>query len=257
MTPDEYIMNIVRKYKLPDEIDAYTTSNIKAPLISIISRWASLYGYQVNAIKLSGSRSKGTAITLATDLDLFISISSASDATLKNIYSTLYTYISQSGISARRQNVSIGITYQGKKVDLVPARRQSQYGNDHSLYKYKQDSWTKTNIDTHISKVKNSARIAEIVATKVWRERHEIEFPSILLELIVIEALAYQNTNQPANNFMTVLRYLRDNIQSIRVVDPANTNNIISNDLTSSQKNKIRDQAISSLSELYWEQIIW
>jgi hypothetical protein len=77
----------------------------------------------------------------------------------------------------------------------VPGKRQDQYGNDHSLYKRKQNSWTKTNIDTHISIVKNSGRIIEIAATKIWCAEHNIDFPSIFLELVVINALKGHSKN--------------------------------------------------------------
>lgn len=75
---------------------------------------------------MSGSRAKGTAIDIATDLDLFISLSSTTSNTLKEIYDSLYDCMIRQGITARKQNVSIGITYQNKDVDLVPAKRQGQ-----------------------------------------------------------------------------------------------------------------------------------
>ena len=158
MTPDQYVNSVVQKHRLPEVLDSYTTLYVVSPLKQIISNWA---GVCLCEIKLSGSRAKGTAIDLSTDLDLFISLSSTTQNSLKEIYESLYNRMVKEGITVRKQNVSIGVTYQGKKVDLVPAKRQGQYGNDHSLYKRKVDSWTKTNIDTHISRVRQSGSITD------------------------------------------------------------------------------------------------
>lgn len=254
MTSDQYVNSIVQKHKLPETLDSYTTTYIVSPLKRIISSWA---GVCLCETKLSGSRAKGTAIDIATDLDLFISLSSTTQNTLKEIYDSLYDRMVEEGISARKQNVSIGITYLGRKIDLVPAKRQSQYGNDHSLYRRKANSWTKTNIDTHISHVRQSGRITEITALKIWRENHGLEFPSILLECFVIDSLYGRSQNAPADNFMYLLRDIRDNIQTRRIVDPANINNVLSDELTFSEKTALKDTAQESLAAPYWGQIIW
>lgn len=254
MTPDQYINSIVQKHRLPDTLDGYTSLNVISPLKRIISSWADSC---LCEIKLSGSRAKGTAIDLSTDLDLFISLSSTTSNSLKEIYESLYSCMQDEGIEARKQNVSIGITYLGKKVDLVPAKRQGQYGNDHSLYKRKEDTWTKTNVDTHISRVRQSGRLTEIIALKVWRENHSVDFPSIYLESFVIESLRGRSLNSPAENFLYLLRDIRENIQYRRVVDPANTNNVLSDELTQMEKRKLQSMADSSISEQYWGDIVW
>ena len=254
MTSNEYVMNVVRNHALPAQFDTNTVYYVVNPLKRVIAEWA---GSCLCETKLSGSRAKGTAIDLSTDLDLFISLTSNTTNSLKEIYDSLYNWVTRKGITARKQNVSIGITYGGQKIDLVPAKRQGQYGNDHSLYRSKADTWTKTNIDTHISRVNNSGRRNEIIALKVWRENHRLEFPSIYLETLAIDALSGRSSSDTASNFSYLLRYIGDNIGSLRVVDPANSNNILSDDLTAGEKRILSTQAQKSLTEQYWEQIIW
>lgn len=254
MTSNEYVLSVVRNHALPAQLDTNTVYCVVNPLKKIIAEWA---GNCLCETKLSGSRAKGTAIDLSTDLDLFISLTSNTPNSLKEIYNSLYNWVTSKGITARKQNVSIGITYGGQKVDLVPAKRQGQYGNDHSLYRSKADTWTKTNIDTHISRVNNSGRRNEIIALKIWRENHGLEFPSIYLETLAIDALSGRSTSNTADNFWYLLGYIRDNICSLRVFDPANSNNILSNDLTAEEKRSIASQAQKSMSEQYWRQIIW
>ena len=59
--------------------------------------------------------------------------------------------MTEKGYSPRRQNVSINIRVNGYSVDLVPAKRQGAYGDDHSLYRRKADTWTKTNVTMHVN----------------------------------------------------------------------------------------------------------
>lgn len=254
MTADQYVEYIVQKHRLPETLDNYTDLNIVLPLKQIISNWA---GECLCETKLSGSRAKGTAIDIATDLDLFISLSSTTQNSLKEIFDSLYNWMVSENVTARKQNVSIGVTYRGYRVDLVPAKRQGQYGNDHSLYQRKADSWTKTNIDTHISHVRRSGRITEITALKIWRENHGIEFPSVYLESFVINSLLGRSLYTPSANFIYLLQDICCNIQTRRIIDPANSNNVLSDELTLAEKSALVDAAQQSLLSSDWGQIIW
>lgn len=252
-----YVKGVVDKYALPDSLNYSEKSNVFDPLCNYIDNWALRNGYDLTSKKLSGSRAKGTAITLSSDLDIFISLSSTTTTALATIYNSLYDYMRSQNIQCRKQNVSIGVSYNNKDVDLVPGKRQSQYGDDHSLYKSKQSTWTQTNITTHISTVRNSNRGVEIMATKIWRERHGLDFPSLFMELAVIEAIKYRNYNDYDNNFWEVLGWLSTNITTIRIIDPANSNNIISDDLTIAEKKSISNKATESRQKQNWNEIIW
>ena len=139
----------------------------------------------------------------------------------------------------------------------MPGRRQSAYGNDHSLWKDRSKTWTKTNIQTHIGLVSKSWRLEEIRAVKIWRNLHGLEFPSIYLELVVIEALRNARVGNVASNLSLVLEYLRDSLERVRFIDPANTNNIISDDLSLVQKQTIGRQAGISRQMPNYKQVIW
>jgi len=251
---DEYVLNIANKYHIQSGIDASTQQNVINPLQRLVSQWA---GECLDNIYLSGSRAKGTAINLSSDLDLFVSLKSTTKNTLREIYDSLHNYVERAGYKARKQNVSIGVNISGKQIDLVPAKKRPGNTNYHSLYISKRDTWTQTNIIEHINKVQNSGRILEIILLKIWRKLHGLEFPSIYLELTVIEALKGRNKNAPAENFLCLLEYLRDEFIGKVIVDPANTNNIISDDLYKYEKEAIQKKARESRSQEYWREIIW
>jgi len=252
-----YVKGVVDRYALSDSLDYAEKAFAFDPLCNLIDNWATRARYELKSKKLSGSRAKRTAISLSSDMDIFISLSSTTAATLSTTYISLYEYMRFQVTQCKKQNVSIGVVYNKKKVDLVPGKRQHQYGDDHSIYKNKQDTWTKTNITTHISTVRNSNRTVEIMATKIWRERHGVDFPSFFLELATIEATKNLKYGDYDNNFWAVLGWLSSNITTIRIVDPANSNNVISDDLTYTEKKSIADKATASRQKQNWSDILW
>ena len=245
-----YLRNVLRKYKV--NVLAAKANAVK--LHPIIDSWGNRFILSKN---FSGSLEKGTAVNIGTDADIFISLSSTTPETLEQIYTTLYNRLIQSGYPTRKQNVSIGITINNYNIDLVPAKRHHNYGNDHSLYKNKTSTWTQTNVTTHINYVKNSNRLEEIKLLKIWRCLHRLSFSSFYLELVVINVLKGSKIGDILNNFIKVLKFLANDFLNYRVIDRANTNNIISNDLTVLEKKTIVKQAEISLSKKNWSEIIW
>ena len=251
MTPDQYIRKVINKKKSPN-LTFYDTklTDIK----NVLRKWA---GSQLSQIKLSGSCIKKTAIKGKSDCDLFISLKSDTKETLKEIYNSLNNKVKSEGYRTREQNVSIAIKTNGLDIDLVPGKIQAGYKNYHSLYLSKNDSWLQTNIDIHINKVLTSGRQEEIMAAKIWRELNGLKFPSVYLEMVIMEALKYKNKNQPSTNFLTVLEYLSNSFLDKKFIDPSNSNNCISDMIFKYQKEEIRKIAKASLKQDNWKNIIW
>lgn len=232
-----YYDSIIKSRILPSHLSETEKSAFSA-LSEILRPWA---GECLVDIKLSGSRAKGTATNLTSDMDIFISLSSNTSNSLKDIYNSCYTCLRERIYNVRKQNVSIGVTMNflggdSLNIDVVPAKRQSQYSNDHSLYKNKYDTWVKTNIDTHINQVVNSGRQYDIVALKIWRDLNKIDFPSIYLECFALEYLKGKPLAHCTSNFYHLLNSIADNIEQKTIYDPANTNNILSDELTKNEK---------------------
>ena len=220
----------------------------------VLAKWGNKY---LNSASFSGSLAKGTGISVSTDADIFLSLSSMTPGTLSDMYSSLYNAVTIAGYTARKQDVSIGVTVNGYSIDLVPGRRQSQYGNDHSLYRNRKDTWTQTNIERHISFINSSNRINEIRILKLWRLRQGLSISSFYLELAVIDALQCARVGNTAANVWCALEHLRDSIETARYIDPANTNNVVSDDFTRSEKTTIAAAASESLKKKTWQEIVW
>lgn len=252
MTPDEYLNSILRREAVDTGIYS-PARGVQAQLQPAIQEWA---GNMLLGVSPSGSFAKGTANHSGTDIDLFISLAQQTPNTLKEIYDTLFTKMSQKGWNPKRQNVSINVRVNGFSVDLVPAKRQDAYSNDHSLYRRKADTWTKTNVATHISHVTGGGRLNESRIIKLWRNQKGLDFPSFYLELTVITALSGTYIGSLSGRVMKVFEYLRDTFPNARVVDPANTNNIISDDLNTADRAKVKAAAEQALGATNWSQIV-
>ncbi|MFZ2522064.1 MAG: nucleotidyltransferase [Minisyncoccia bacterium] len=251
---DPYIRQIVSQHT-PNV--TYIVQNKINELKPHINAWANGHAY---VLKLSGSHAKGTAITGTTDIDIFISLdpSVGTSNTLENVYNTLRNRFSIAGYTPREQNVSVGINHTGLKIDVVAGVKHHILGLDHSVWKRKAKTWTKTNIDAHINLVKNSGRVFDIKLIKIWRKLHDLDFPSFYLELSVIEALKGTGLlgSSPGNNFIKVMNYLVNDFEDRVIKDPSNQNNEVSDELSVEEKQKIKNLAQVTLNG-NWDQAVW
>lgn len=251
---DLYIRNVVTAHT---PIISYNVWDKINELTSHIFPWANGHQYQ---LKLAGSIAKGTAITGTSDIDLFISLNPSVGTcnTLENVYTTLHNRFNGAGYDAREQNVSIGIDHTGLKIDIVAGVQHHILSLDHSIYKRKAQTWTKTNIDEHVNHVANSGRVFDIKVVKIWRKLRRLDFPSFYLELSVMEALKGKLLlgSSPSANFVDVLNYLGNDFVGTVIKDPANQANEISDELTKSEKETIRDAALATLQQ-QWNQALW
>jgi hypothetical protein len=99
--------------------------------------------------------------------------------------------------------------------------------------------------------------VNEIRAVKIWRSQRQIEWPSFFLELFVIEALKGKPRGALASNVLSALSAVGLFLETKVVIDPANTNNRVSDDLSAAEKAQIAGVAAASAVAKNWGQIIW
>jgi len=56
---------------------------------------------------------------------------------------------------------------------------------------------------------------------------------------------------------MRALQYIASELPNIRIVDPANTNNVASDELTRAEKSLVAASAAASSRAKTWEEILW
>ena len=186
------------------------------------------YHKYLESVTLAGSHAKGTDLK-DSDFDIFLRLSPDTPGTLSAMQASLANQV-----LGNIRNVSVRILLEGRFIDLVPAR-----GN--TLWQARFDTWLKTDIPLQIRYVRDSGLIDEILALKIWRRRHALRFPSFLMELAVIHAL---KPNRPIEEqFTSLLRFLATDFPTTRLLDPANSNNVVSDLLTEVEKLHISRKA--------------
>ena len=220
---------------------------VMSQLRPTLNNWGN--GYLLRVLP-SGSYAKGTAVAGGSDVDLFCSISSSVPDTLEQAYTTLCNALKAAGYGIKVQNVSVGISVLGLKVDVTPGIRRDAQGNDHSIYSTKTQSWIKTDINQQINFVRNSGRLEEIRWLKRWRNNRGIAWPSYHLELATISCLKGCPTSLTARNVAQVLAYLTDASQFAVLNDPANTNNNVASTMSFWERQFLANAARSELQLL-------
>jgi Nucleotidyltransferase domain len=107
---DRYVASVVRKYAISDGGPAVRAGEALLPLIR---EWA---GKRLWGVELSGSYAKGTATSLGTDVDLFISL--GPDGTpVKESFWSLVEFCVARGLKPQVRDVSVRVVSGGYKVD--------------------------------------------------------------------------------------------------------------------------------------------
>jgi hypothetical protein len=259
MSASSYLYGVLQKYEARS-LAPYSQQILQLKIA--LGLWASsCYITIVN----SGSRAKGTAISLASDVDFLVSLKSncnENSGGLKSIFGSLYTRLNGNYSSVRKQNVSVRINLSGLQVDVTPARKQAGLTNDHWIYLSKLNTRRQTNVQKHITDISRSGRTNEIKILKIWRELNQLDFPSVYLEyLLVNNILSGKSTasDKLAPNCWYILNGLAKSTGNplfARIVDPANSANILSDLLTVAEKNKIIARAKIAASQRLWVNIV-
>lgn len=272
MTANEYLQQLIDKRANSNQ---YTQNELQAYLQ--MERWINDWRQSLNAywysfisirIEKSGSRAKGTSIKGKSDIDIFVSITDPNnERTTEQYYESLYDFLKPKlGSNMRKQNVSFGISYAGCSIDVTPAKKlNTKYTKDyldyydHNLWSNKRKRTIKTNIQRHIDLVHRYGRQKEIMLIKMWRNCHNIELPSIYIEILARDVLGARSyvSDDLWQDTKKLLIALRDTIMTRVIIDPSNSDNIISDSIDSHEKETIAKTARNTLNEEYVNNMIW
>lgn len=263
MTVDEYLNGVLSEKAINNQYNQ-NEENAYVSICKTVNEWAQQFNY-VNSLyygnqihietEKSGSKSKNDAIKGKSDVDLFVSISDKNNKyTTREYYNSLYGFLKDKYGSdkVRKQNVSIGLQYAGVSVDITPGKRINtnmiwNY-DDHNIYQRKSDSLTKTNIRAQKTYVLNSGCLDVIRLMKIWRDCHNLDIPSIALEIITVETLKGNNVFGLYKPFKMVLEKIANDFTTMRIIDPGNSANNIANSINQTEKEKVKNAAKVSLS---------
>lgn len=252
-TADHYVALVVEKYRVATGPGS-AAHEAARQIMPTLREWGNRY---LQNMTPTGAYSKGTAITLASHIDILVLLRPAPETEMREIFWSLFKYLTDHGYRPHTHGVAMRIQSNGLDIDLLPACQMDGSSHDHMVFDKSAKAGIGTNVSRHVHLVANSRRTQEICALKIWRAQSSLDFPSLYLELTALAALEKQRFGQLADNVMAVLRYISARLPSTVVKDPANPDNVISDSLSPSEKQIIAKAAAKELSDENWKRILW
>ena len=208
-------------------------------------------------IKYAGSHEKGTMIAEQYDLDIVCYFPSGDARSLKEIREDVSThlknkYLIQPKASAERiTSLKSASTPDGYHIDVVPGRFIEGTKDVFLHVAYGDKERMQTNLKVHIDHIVNSGCVPVIRLAKLWARRNNIGIKTFVLELFVVRTLSssHDKTNL-AKSFRQVLEALKDEFGTLQLVDPANSNNVVSQLVSPSEQTMVAHAAQETLNKV-------
>lgn len=217
----------------------------------------------------SGSYAKKTAINTNFDLDLAVPFKRGEFRTLRDMFEDVEGWVEDqkssnrfgiTQVSRQRRSINLIFHVNGHELDMdiVPGRElnSDQYQEDYNLnlYDSKDDTSIQTNIKTHTELMLNRNLEREVIKLmKVWKTAHKQDMKSFLVELMILSAFDKDSSLADKKLYERLkgsLEYMADNITTIRLVDPANSANVVSDTLTMTEKQEFKGRFGRILEEI-------
>lgn len=214
--------------------------------------------------KFHGSVAKGTSI-YGSDIDIQLQFKK-DFGTLSDVYYSVSDFVFDEFKDAKLQGVreqkhSIGMEFQIKdeikRIDIVPTRQIENDNKDVSLFVnktgfFEKPTYKKTNASKQLSSLTFNYREKRIVKLlKIWKTENRLRIKSIYLEWLAKKAFEQKPiSNNIEKALLDVIYFIASNIKYLRVIDPSNSNNLISNTLTIEEKTTISEFCFKMIEDI-------
>jgi len=212
----------------------------------------------------SGSYAKNTAMNKKFDFDFMVPFKRNAFPTLAEMFDDVFNFLNdkyKSTAQVRKQKVSIGLEFLNEngesiKIDVVPGRELNidQYIKDKNLNLYINDQYgilqkgserIQSNIHAQIEKIKSTSEslpnLRQVIRLlKIWKHYNNKSIKSFFIELITIKAFESKSPEGEIWDILKiVLEFIKDNIKTVSLPDPGNTNNNVAETMNETDKNVI------------------
>ncbi len=230
MNPEKYLESLLSSQNLSlkqeEELESHKTE---------ITNFLQTEFGAASMIKYAGSLKKGTMIRERYDLDIVCYFPYSDTRSLKEIRQDVATHLGTKYLLRPKASAERILDLKGSSapvdfhIDVVPGRF-IENSDDVFLHVEGGDKERlMTNLKTHITTIANSGCVPIIRLVKLWAHRNNISLKTFVLELFVVDSLSgSKNKNNLTQGFREVMESFKDNFASARIVDPANTNNVVS-----------------------------
>lgn len=206
----------------------------------------------------AGSYAKGTMIQAGYDLDIVLNWSYNFHFSPQNLYNEVGIVLQRKGRYPRPKKVGWEIPFPGYfHIDVIPGKQILNQQNLAYLYNSEIGGRFRSSVKLQVNHVKKANRQEIIKLMKLWKIRKDVPIKTFILETMVIDACRGLDRLQLEPQLNHAFEFISENILRIRIVDPSNSQNIISSDLTENDKNRIKNLADEALQARSWPSVIY
>ncbi len=234
MTVNEYLEAILRDQTLTRASEELITLRKRRSEVETLLKGK--FTDSSPTIRYGGSKAKGTMIKASYDLDMTCYFEHEDDNAGQNlgeIYQAVDSALQDAFYTEPKTSV-IRVRHPEDltdfHIDVVPGRFVAEDKRDVFIYQASAEkARLKTNLDVHISHIRDSGVVDAIRLNKFWRQRVGMDAKTFVLELLVVDLLKNRKTANLEKQLTHVWTQFRDKAEELSVVDPANPTG---NDLT-------------------------
>lgn len=247
-----YIEGLLKKYAVPDSVEK-TFRLLRDELETGLSNCWKLPNPR---FYYGGSYAKRTMISGGYDLDLVVYFQPTDQFTVRQIYEGVEARLQQLNYRTVRHNVAVRLPYKGFHVDVVPGRTLDNSFRYANLYASERNSTKQTSLKAHIDLIRDGSDQDVVKVLKIWKRQHDVPLRSFVLELATVSGL-YGNQDQTLEGRVwKVLGWLSQHFATARLVDPANTNNVVSDDVPALDRRAVQSAAAFARTQREWAVIV-
>lgn len=227
-TDEKYLMDVLGAQTLADDSQEMKDLRLQRDLVETLLKDA----FPTAKIRYGGSKAKGTLIKEAYDLDLvcyFPHTETAAGATLKDLYENVSKKLSEKYlIQGKTSAIRLLSAEQQTKgtythIDVVPGRYTDSTNSDCYLHQNGGDKERlKTNLDTHISFIRDSGVTDALKLLKLWRVLNGLDVKQFAFELLGVDLLKNKKNATLADQVKHFFETVSQSENPIKIEDPAN-----------------------------------
>lgn len=227
-TDDQYLMDVLGSQTLADDSREMKDLRHQRDLVGTLLKDA----FPTAIIRYGGSKAKGTLIKEAYDLDLvcyFPHAETEAGASLKDLYESVSKKLSEKYlIQGKTSAIRLLSAEQQTKgtythIDVVPGRYTDSTNSDCYLHQNGVDKERlKTNLDTHISFIRDSGVTDALKLLKLWRVLNGLDVKQFAFELLGVDVLKNKKTSTLADQVKLFFETVSQSENPIKIEDPAN-----------------------------------
>lgn len=260
MSDDQYLSSVLEKQALGEESPEMDDIRTERKKVDGILR--SAFKDTELHIREGGSKAKHTMVRTSYDLDLTCYFTHGDDtpgSSLEEIYDNVHLSLAN---DYHRQKKKSAIRLMNKvdekdfHIDVVPGRFVDDKNEDVFIFRRERDkSRLKTNLDTHVTFIRDSGLTEVIQLAKLWRDSLDLDIKTFILELLVVKytSLPKKGLSDRLKSLMVAFVEKED----LSIEDPANpVGNVLSDIFTNNVKKSIKLAAkntVAVIDEEGWE----